>query len=96
MIFDGTTSSTAVSIASENATDIISYTICNKSGGAVTASVGIFYGSTITYILYQEPLAAAGSVTCNYVYLGEKIRVSPNYQILITVTGSCDYYFTIT
>lgn len=95
MVFDGTTASNATSIASGNATDIVSFTISNKTGGAVTVRVGIFYGSAIVYILYNEPLAAAGSAGCNYVYLGEKIRVLPGYQIFVNVSGTCDFYFTI-
>jgi len=57
--------------------------------------VGIFYGSSITYILFEEPLAASGTATCNYIYSGNKIRVLPDYKIFISVNASCDYYFTI-
>jgi hypothetical protein len=93
MVFDGTTATNATSTASQNTTDIISFTIANKSGGAITASVGIFYGSAITYVLYNEPLG--GSDPNNYVYLGNRIRVLPDYQIFVSVSGTADYYFTI-
>ena len=95
MVFSGSTSSTVDSTASSNATDIISFTISNKSGVAATVSVGIFYGSSLTYILYNEPLAAQGTATCNYVYSGDKIRVLPDYRIFVSVNASCDFYFTI-
>jgi hypothetical protein len=95
MVISGNTASTTSSAVINIAANIISYSLCNKSGGSITASIGIVYGSTITYILYNEPLAAAGTATCNYIYLGEKIGIAPNRSIFISVSGSCDYYLTI-
>lgn len=91
MVFNGNTSSTAISTASQNATDIVSYTVANRSGGGITASIGIFLGSSITYILFNKSLAAGET----YVYPGERIRVLPEHQIFVSVSGSADYYFTI-
>jgi hypothetical protein len=91
MVFQGTTASSAISTASQNATDIVSYSIANKTLGAITVKVGIFYGSGITYILYNEALGAGET----FIYTGDKIRVLPNYLIYVEASGSADYYFTI-
>lgn len=93
MVFKGSTSGTAISTASENATNIISFTLADTSGSANQVSVGIFYGSTITYLLKNESLAGSDPVT--YVYIGNPIKVLPGYQIVVTASGACDYYFSI-
>jgi hypothetical protein len=91
MVFNGSTSSNATSVALESSGDIVSYTIANKSGGAITASVGIFYGSSITYILYNEAIGAGET----YVYLGGVVNIQSGYAVFVSVSGSADYYFTI-
>lgn len=91
MVFKGTTAATAESTPKNAAADIISFSLANKTGGAVTVRVALFYGSTITHILYDYSIPAGES----YVYLGERIRVLPLYQIFVSVSGATDYYFTI-
>lgn len=91
MVFDGSTSSTAVSETYNIESDIISYSIANKSGGAITAKVGLVYGSAITYILYDEALSSGET----FIYPGERIRLRPNYRIFVEVSGSADFYFTL-
>jgi hypothetical protein len=90
-VFRGTTATTAESNARNIETDIISFSLANKTGGAITASVGIFLGSTITYILFNKSINTGDS----YIYSGEPIRVLKSNQIFISVSGSTDYYFTI-
>lgn len=92
MVFKGTTATTALSTASQNDTDIVSFSLANTTGGALTVTVGISYGSVMTYILYNQSVNAGNS----YIYAGEPIRVLPNYTIFVSVSGSFDYYFTIT
>lgn len=91
MVFDGNTSSTAVSDVFDISGDIQSFSLANKSGGAITASVAIFFGSAITYILFEEDIADGE----NYIYLGGPIRIVKGYQLLVSASGSCDYYFSI-
>jgi len=90
VVFKGTTATTATSTASAIPGDIISFSLANKTGGAITARVGILYGSTF-YILYDKSIATADS----YIYTGEPIRLEANHQVYISVSGSCDYYMTI-
>lgn len=94
MVFNGTTATNATSEALLTAADIVSFSIANKSGGAVTVSVGLVYGSSITYLLYNEPLGG-GTDPNNYVYLGGRITIPVNYSIFVSVSGTCDYYFTV-
>jgi hypothetical protein len=91
MVFHGTTATTAESPANNIESDIISFSIANTTGGSLTARVGIFYGSTIVYILYDKAINSGDS----YIYSGEPIRVLPNYKIFVSFSGSMDYYFTI-
>lgn len=91
MVFDGSTSTNVIGPALSIKSDIVSFSIANKTGGAITASVGIFLGSGITYILYNKSINSGES----YIYIGERIRVLPLYSIFIAVSGSADYYFTI-
>lgn len=88
--FIGTTSTNATNTAYPTQYNIIGFSIANKTGGGVTASVGLLYGSTY-YVLYNKSIATADS----YIYIGEKIVVPPNYQIYLSVSGSCDYIFSI-
>lgn len=90
-VFKGSTSSSVNSTAADIASQIIGFSIANKSGGSVTASVGIFYGSSITYILYSKTVLNNDV----YVYDGGDIIVPSNHQIYVNVSGSCDYYFSI-
>lgn len=88
--FSGNTSTSATSTAYDIPSKILSFSIANKTGGAVTASVGVLYGSTF-YFIYNKSIATAES----YIYSGEEIIVPANYQIYVAVSGDCDYYFSL-
>jgi hypothetical protein len=91
--FNGnSTVSTAISTAYPSPTRLVSFSLANKTGGAGTMTVGIFYGSTITHLFFGKALAANDT----YVYNGEPILVPANYQIYVNCSVSTDYYFTIT
>ena len=91
MVIKGTTATTYNSASINMASKIVSFSLANKTGGTVTASIGIFYGSTITYIIYNKSIATADS----YIYTGNEITIPKNYQIFINVSGSTDYYISI-
>ena len=93
MVFSGTTSTSQVSNPIEAGGDIVSYSISNKSGGVATVNVGIFYGSSIAYILYN--LSLGGTDANNYVYQGGNITIPSGYSIFISSSASIDFYFTI-
>lgn len=88
--FIGNTASTATGIAYKNPAYIVSFSLANKTGGSITASVGLLQGSTF-YIIYNKSINTADS----YIYSGEQILVPIGYQIFVSVSGSCDYIFNI-
>lgn len=88
--FIGTTATTATRAASTTASFITSFSLANKTGGGITASVGLLYGSTF-YVLYNQSISTATS----YIYTGNPILIPVGYQLYISVSGSTDYIFTI-
>lgn len=91
MVFKGTTSTSATSTAANIPSYITSFSIANKTGGTITASVLIYYGSTGAYILYAYNI----STNSAFIYTGDRITVQANYSIVVSVSGSADYYFSI-
>lgn len=91
MVFSGNTATSAASVVFESPVTIKSFSITNKTGGAVTINVSVLYGSTNTWI---SPLDK--SVAANDFYEDDKkIVIQPGRQIYISVSGQVDYYFTI-
>lgn len=90
-VINGNTSGSYNSASFTNPAKIMSFSFANRTGGAVTVSIGIFYGSSITYILYNTSLPTAES----YIYSGEPIILPSNHQIYINVSGSTDYYISL-
>jgi len=70
---------------------IKSFSLANKTGGGITVSIGVVFGSSVTYWLYNKALAAGE----NYVWPGEEILVESNYSIFVSASGACDYYISI-
>jgi len=88
--FIGNTSTTATMTASNIASFIVSFSLANKTGGSITASVGLISGSTF-YVLYNKSISTGDS----YVYSGNEILIPRNYSLYISVSGDCDYVFNI-
>lgn len=88
--FQGNTSTNAISTAYNIAKKVTSFSLANKTGGSITVSIGVLYGSTI-YWLYNYSLSTAQS----YIYAGEPIILEAERQVYISVSGSTDYYVTI-
>jgi hypothetical protein len=89
-VFSGNTSTSAASTAANIETTIKSFSLSNKSGGAITISVSVISGSTNILITPLNHSLAAGEM-----YEDDKdIRLLPYSQIYVLVSGSCDYYFS--
>lgn len=93
-VISGNIASTYTSTAYNIPALIKSFSLANKTGGTITVTVGIVYGSTFD-ILYNNTLAASGSADCGYVYTGREILLPALNRLFIAVSGSCDFYFTI-
>lgn len=92
-VFSGNTTTSATSTAYEIPATIKSYSLVNKTGGAVTVNVSILYGSTnITIPPSLNKSLSAGEA---YVYSGESITLLAGRTVYLLVSGSVDYYFSI-
>jgi len=89
--FEGNTSSSAISTAYTIPVEIKSFSLVNKTGGAITANVSILYGSTNISII---PLNKSISAN-DYFSDTRRILIPTGYQIYVLVSGNCDYYFTL-
>lgn len=89
-VISGTTSGSVLSRSFGNAAKIISYSIVNKSTTtAVSYRLSIVLAGSLTHIRYRT-LAAYESYSeeCDII-------LNPSHEILITATGSIDYYFSV-
>lgn len=88
--FIGTTATTATRAALTTASFITSFSLANKTGGGITASVGLLYGSTF-YVIYNQAIATATP----YIYSGNPILIPIGYQLYVSVSGTTDFIFTL-
>ena len=89
--FAGNTSTSSLSTAYSDPVKIKSFSLVNKSGGAVLMNVSILYGSTNIAIIPINKSVASGEF-----YEDDKdILLLAGHQIYVLVNGSTDYYFTM-
>lgn len=89
-VIQGNTAGSIASTAKQIASTIKSYSLVNKSGGSITVSVLIQKtGISTTYVM-TKTLALNESYTNN-----DEIKLLSDYYIIITTSGSVDYYFSI-
>ena len=89
---EGNTSGSILQVVANIPSEIISYSLVNKTGGAITVTVYIIETgvSQVAITPYQVSLAAAASYVSDV-----KILVMANRSIHIVTSGSVDYYFSI-
>lgn len=90
--FAGNTSTSASSTPYNIPAKIKSFSLVNKTGGAITVNVSILYGSTNISII---PMNKSLAVNEAYIYSGEEILLLAERQIYVLVSGSCDFFFSI-
>lgn len=92
MVISGNTSGSISQVVANIPSEIISFILTNKTGGAITATVYIVETgvSQVAIMPYQI------SIPVNSSYISDvKFLVLANRSIHIVVSGSCDYFFTI-
>jgi len=95
MQVQGNTSGSIKSVALEIAGTLTSFTLYNKSGGAIVCSVGIVTADTATdRYLFNFNLAAVGTATSS-AYQETNIAIPTGAKVLLVASGSCDYLFQI-
>ena len=90
-VISGNTSGSIASVAYDIPSTIMSWSLTNKTGGAITANLVVTpgFGQTPVYVW-------SGSIAANSTQIDDKpIKLLSDYQILIIVSGSTDYYFSI-
>lgn len=90
MIFKGTTSGSIFSAEMQSGGKITSYTLVNKTGGAITAEVAIVEPNVSTVHINSQSIAANEQYSTDVA-----ISIRRGWYILIIVGGSCDFYFNI-
>lgn len=95
MIIDGNISGSIKSVPLEITGTLSSFTLFNKTAGAIVCSVGIVTAATSTdRYLFNFNLAAIGTATSS-AYQETNIPVLAGEKILLVTSGSCDYLFSI-
>lgn len=89
-IFKGNTSGSIASIAYNIPSEIVSYSLTNKSGGSITANLVIIPNGSNPVYVWSGSISTSATQTSDV-----PIKLLAGYQILIIVSGSCDYYFSI-
>lgn len=95
MQVQGNISGSIKSVALEISGTLSSFTLYNKSGGAIVCSVGIVtYDTSTDRYMFNFNLAAVGTATSS-AYQETNIPVVAGSKILLVTSGSCDYIFNI-
>lgn len=91
-VFSGNTSGSILQVVANIPSEIISYSLVNKTGGAITVTVYIVETGVIQLAVspYQVSLLAGEAYVSD-----TKILVMADRSIHIVTSGSCDYYFSI-
>jgi hypothetical protein len=88
-VFSGNTSGSIASIAKDIPAKIISYSLVNQTAASITVTVTIIPDGGTPVDVW------GGTITANATQSDDKpIIILSGYQILITTTGSVDYYFS--
>lgn len=91
-VIEGNTSGSILQVVADIPSEIISYSLVNKTGGAITVTVYIVETgvSQLAVSPYQVSLSAGEAYVSD-----TKILVMSNRSIHVVASGSCDYYFSI-
>jgi hypothetical protein len=92
-VISGNTSGSIHQVVANIPSEIISYSLVNKSGGAITVTVYIIETGVAQVAItpYQVSLAVGEAYVSDI-----KVLVPANRSINVVVSGSCDYFFSIT
>lgn len=92
MVFKGNTSGSILQVAYNIPAEIISFSLVNKTGGAVTVTVYIRDEDGVDTAITSLALSLAAGAS----YISEaKIKLQSYTSIYIVASGSLDYYFSI-
>ena len=88
-VFYGNTSGSIASIAKDIPSKLLSYSLVNQTAGSITVTVTVIPNGGSPVDIWS------GSIAANATQSDDKqLILLKGYQILITTTGSVDYYFS--
>lgn len=88
-VFYGNTSGSIASIAKDIPCKILSYSLVNQTAGSITVTVTVIPDGGTPVDVWS------GSIAANATQSDDKqILLLGGYQILVTTSGSVDYYFS--
>jgi hypothetical protein len=89
-VFKGSVSGSILQVALNIPCEVLSYSLVNKTGGSVTATVYVRDADGLDIQIDRQTLAA------NATYIsGVKIKLLGFCSIYLVVSGQVDYYFSI-
>ncbi len=86
----GNTTGSIRSIALNIPSTIVSHSLTNRTGGSITVSLGVFTPTGHEIYFWSGTIATVATQISDI-----PIKILNDYQILLIVSGSCDYYFTL-
>ena len=89
-VIEGNTSGSIASVAYNIPSTIVSWFLSNKTGGSVTVSLIIVPDGGTPVTLWSGAIATATTEKSDI-----PVKLLAGYQIIITTTGSLDYYLSI-
>lgn len=91
-VWSGNSTGSVTQVAYKIAAGLMSYSLVNKSGGGVVINLYVVdaLGNSVLILPYNLTLSAGDSV-----FSSIPLTVAANSSIYMTVTGSVDYYFTV-
>lgn len=88
-VFYGNTSGSIASIAKDIPSKLLSYSLVNQTAGSITVTVTVIPNGGSPVDIWS------GSIAANATQSDDKQVILLNgYQLLITTSGSVDYYFS--
>jgi hypothetical protein len=88
-VFSGNTSGSIASIAKDIPSKLLSYSLVNQTAGAITVTITVIPNGGSPVDIWS------GSIAANATQSDDKQVILLNgYQLLITTSGSVDYYFS--
>ena len=91
MVLKGNATGSVIGIPVNIPSKLVSYTLTNETGGAITATVSIILFDTNTKVAIETVSIAANSTHSS----GIPVKIPSGYTIYLAVSGSIDYWFNI-
>lgn len=90
-VLSGNTSGSIIGIPYNIPCEVVSYSLTNQTGGAITATLSIIEYGTNNIIDWKYYSLAANASESSDI----KFKLLNGFTVYLVVSGSCDYVFNI-